>query len=920
MAAGFSGVVWGCQDGEGGELEAWDGKDWREFEQWLVPWYFGFVKIEADSGVAAETRLSNAMSLVRWLVERSLTHLNKKVINALFSHLTQTIITPEGTLIRNAMDYIKALKMIVSYAPHLEHLSQASWECLMSICWDSAMGARIEYDKEEWTAGDLEPDVESERESEEEEIGEPSVGSLKRKFTGTMTDRRRTEPVGSGGKLTTESTELLSIVPVLLSVPNAPILPPPQLPPSDYESDAPFPRAGIRILRKTIKFLRTHPSETAAHRSVLRALTIVLGELEVNAVQTMIESAPKILALLVPLWHTKLKDQVTLALRLVVPFLSSTPFKDDADPEDQRIDREVFSQLVALRDAIARVPQGKRTQLLELPFLSLKIQPSTTKGPMQTPLICATSDFTDGMIMAWSTLELVADALALMHQHHEASSLRGTTVTSSTMTGTVSAKRQRVEEPVKELLGVMTSARHVEQRLFALQTMYFFVLRHWGVVHDRLRVGIREVLQGLMSDPVAEVQQWADLGLAIICHVDDTAVKEPPPTTQKKDGKGQDWLEIWHLALRKLIVTAGASSRSAALLLQVILKKQILEPVLIITSLGKFLESVNDQGPATPYDAVCDFMVDCLDAADRDARLHRMGLGAKVSEWFRTAWLAQKTVAEAGDRANFEIGSAARLICRLVALPGFKIGGEGQPLTSSPLFVRMEKEEHVVDIREFMLHAKLPSSASDRDSADSPTEETARPFASSDARALSRLFGQKLQQLDLVDADSTNVARLRSKLDSCILILLIESGFIDSDPEHSHANFETACDLLEKMLQLSFQKNWTLAERARIFAGLDAMFPHASSTAGKSEGLLCKPGYASGILSVIKANAEPKRDAQADTGIQASAFHVNLWQKEKVSLPFAPPALADCMPALRHVSISSARFPKHTGRRRASRQ
>lgn len=847
--------------------------------------------------LAAETRLSNAMSLVRWLVERSLTHLNKKVINALFSHLTQTIITPEGTLIRNAMDYIKALKMIVSYAPHLEHLGQGSWECLMSICWDAALGQRIEYDKEEWSTADLEPEsINEESESDpDQEYATPSLGTQKRKFTSTMTstiDRaRRSEQAGP--RLTTETTELISIIPILLYVPNAPILPPPQLPEQDRESDQPFPRAGIRILRRTIKFLRIQSAETAAHRSILSALTIVLGELEVNAVQVMIESAPKILALLLPLWHTKLKDQVVLALRIILPFLSSSPFVCDAEPEENHIDRTVFTDLLALRDAIARSPPGKRSHILELPYLSLKITPSHIRGsaarPMHTPLICATQDFTDPMIMTWATLELMADSLALLHQHHEASSLR-----SATPASTGSNKRQRIEEPVVELLQVMTSARYVEHRLSALQTMYFFILSHWESVHDRLQVMIREALQHLMVDPVPEVQQWADIDLAAICHV---ALPAETPKIQVKASTtqpvGNEWLEIWHLALRKLIVTAGASSRSAALLLQVILKKQLLEPVLIITSIGKFLEAVNDQGPAAPYDSVCDFMVDCLDAADEDARLHRMGFTAKVSEWFRTAWLAQEK-ADAGDRANFEIGSAWRLICRLAGLGGgLNLIGDARPLTSSPLFLRMQKEEQVVDIRNFILHAKLPPPPSDQNLGGHPTEdtkETSRPYATSDARALSRLFGHKLQQLDLTDADASNVARLRNKLDGCVLILLVESGFIDADPEHSQANFETAGDLLEKTLQLAFQKNWTLAERAKLFVGLDAMFPQARlASRGGPEALLCVAGHASGILSVIKNSAGRKRQSvEEQVTMPVSTFHVKLWQKLKVSYVRCP--------------------------------
>ncbi|KAJ9091940.1 hypothetical protein QFC20_007506 [Naganishia adeliensis] len=465
------------------------------------------------------------------------------------------------------------------------------------------------------------------------------------------------------------------------------------------------------------------------------------------------------------------------------------------------------------------------------------------------------SDIPDTMIMTWATLELVSDSLALLHQHHEASSLRSTTPS------TGSNKRQRIEEPVAEMLNVMTSARHAENRLFALQTMYFFVMRHWDQLHGRLQTTIKNTIQNLMVDPAPEVQQWADLNLGAICHLvfvnttqEPSSVIGDQPNRQIATRGNGDWLKIWQLALRKLVITAAASSRTAALLLQVIVRKQVIEPALFITSIGKFLEGVSDQGPAAPYDTVCDFMVICLDAADQDARLHRMGFTSKFSSL-----------------------------------------RDDRPLTLTPLLVGMQKEEQILDIRNFMLHAKLPAlpqtekhSGAFGQMTAAPTDTTARPFSASEARALSRLFGLKLQQLSLTDVDGSNVARLRGKLDGCILILLAESSFIDSDPEHSQANFDAASDLLEKVLQLILQKSWTLGERAKLFVGLNVLFPHTRSALlhqdQQAESLVCLPGYASGILSVITGGTPAReRDRLQEVGdTEVSLIHVRMWQKPKL--------------------------------------
>jgi hypothetical protein len=229
-----------------------------------------------------------------------------------------------------------------------------------------------------------------------------------------------------------------------------------------------------------------------------------------------------------------------------------------------------------------------------------------------------------------------------------------------------------------------------------------------------------------------------------------------------------------------------------------------------------------------------------------------------------------------------------------------------------------------------MLHAKLPPipknekhSAASGQMAASSSDSAARPFAASEARALSRLFGLKLQQLSLTDVDASNVARLRGKLDGCILILLAESSFIDSDPEHSQANFDAASDLLEKMLQLILQKSWTLGERAKLFVGLNALFPHTRSALIhqdlQAESLVCLPGYASGILSVITGGtpAQERDGLQEGGDAEVSPLHVRLWQKPKVSRikrDVRPPELIS-FPAVRYLPISGPRLlPGTTGR------
>lgn len=78
------------------------------------------------STTAAAKRLGEAAASVRWLTERAVGRLNKKVVKPLLSHLLQTMVWNGELLAPVALDYIKALRSVLGWAPHLEHLDEVS--------------------------------------------------------------------------------------------------------------------------------------------------------------------------------------------------------------------------------------------------------------------------------------------------------------------------------------------------------------------------------------------------------------------------------------------------------------------------------------------------------------------------------------------------------------------------------------------------------------------------------------------------------------------------------------------------------------------------------------------------------------------------------------------------------------------------
>jgi hypothetical protein len=289
------------------------------------------------SSAAAINRLQVAAGKVRWLIEVSHSYLSLKPVNAIFSHLTQSIIH-DGAFVKHiSMDYIKALKTLLNFPAHLESLDAYSWRSLMSIIWDAVLQRRLQHDRDDWDAeaqGRLEADFDA-LDSEEEPVTvktKPGSIALKRTRGTQLTQRSRSNTGSIAGdfqstsfnnSLNSESVELLSLFPILLSSSSAPILAPPKLP--DPSADHIPHRAGIPLLHRVLLFLERFPTYTTSHRSVIQGLNKLLGELELNAVDEMTRTGAKMFPLLVKLWSTRdllLREQLLISIRIFLPFLA----------------------------------------------------------------------------------------------------------------------------------------------------------------------------------------------------------------------------------------------------------------------------------------------------------------------------------------------------------------------------------------------------------------------------------------------------------------------------------------------------------------------------------------------------------------------------------------------------------------------
>ncbi len=317
----------------------------------LSAYYFPFPS--AAPNTAANSRLSRWAELLRWLVQRSVRYITRKSVNAIFTHLTQSIIYRGNFLAPLALDYIKALKILILRPEHLDHLDESSWATLMNMCWNAALQLPLDSGKDGWGYEDDVPMDLDELESSS----------------------------ASTPYLSLETIELLSLVPILLSSDAAPLLPFPIRFATNANTEL-LHRAGVPILRKMTIFLERYPTETSAHRSVLVGLNLLLAQLELNYTTQMRQVGAKLVPNLVSLWAgTKSMDtreQILLALCTLFPHVTGSRYASSTT------DIVVISEEVS--EAIARLAEmlskefWSGTRSASLPMMRLEFQIETSRS------------------------------------------------------------------------------------------------------------------------------------------------------------------------------------------------------------------------------------------------------------------------------------------------------------------------------------------------------------------------------------------------------------------------------------------------------------------------------------------------------------------------------------------------------------
>ncbi|BEI92084.1 uncharacterized protein CcaverHIS019_0409040 [Cutaneotrichosporon cavernicola] len=848
------------------------GKGWIAFFQCL----FASVLIEkkavikkiganTESGLpAALTRLSDAANLVRFAAERSVHMIGRKPLSALLLHMV-TLLVQDGRIFEPvAVSYVKALRTLLSYPPHLEHLDDGLWRRLMTVCWATILSERIPMDSE--LTGD--PD------DEDEEID---------------TDASSFATAGSSLLL----NEIVSLVPVLLSSSSAPLIPP-----QPAMIEEPKPALGFTILHKIHRHIG-QIGQGLVSTHILRALNILLGELELNCREDFTKLSLTIFPQLATMWTAKAKgdlghrEHVLVALRTMLPYITHSTIASDK----KETVREAMNRIL---DGMPK-EAGSRAAAKPLDLETLRFKAGGTKLPETASrppfeLMGVTAGFGFDAVQAfnWAAVELLADCC--FHTYNTYS-----IVSSSAMSSTLSqpaSKRRRKDGGSLEKLFTLMLGGNSQTRLLATQVVVFFVDRHWSRIHGEAKDAMRHRLVQLLDDDDVELQSWAFIGLSCFATIDTSSEiqerRSIPLTPSHRQAQFSSWSHMWTHAIRKVSVPTVA--RTACHAAEVLLHAGKVDQARSLRDIHQLLMIVDVQGPPVAYEATTSFLIACLDRVRADSGLYAANLEDKVIDWFGRTYMAEGYRKTPGPATPVNVLDFLTHLCTFPQA-GLEDATVLELLPDCPIVNRIVEEAVTEPLRRLILDAEMPSlPEKERKTAAVPSTPTdmdslalleGRPRKLSDAlkNAMERALSQWALLTDRSSRHLINATAVRKGIDLVVITLAFQAAI------HSNGlRPETSClNLAESLLATLIPHIRSMTENVPsqllVWRGFAPLFnTHQEQT--EVWPILLKPDRASGIRRDVLPStsyASYYDEDDEDAGSRSEALLSIVWSNEQTS-------------------------------------
>ncbi|KAG2132781.1 hypothetical protein DEU56DRAFT_812008 [Suillus clintonianus] len=825
----------------------------------------------ASTGAAASRRLGDAAAAVRWLVERSISRLTTKILTPLLAHLLQMMVHRGQLYAPLTLDYLKTIKILLSWTPHMDHIDAATWISIAELAFNIILGDPIKRKLDNDTGESNDESMQAEisamyqDDSDEGEDHEPSTSTQKRKWKArehiTTPAPSGMRPTRSHHSVSLEQVECASLLALLFRAPTAPFL----------SEDG--PDLSPAILTRMRRFLERYPSDASLHHDYLLALQPVLSHLCLNRTKDVETFARSTWNQLVGLWGTKnkrMKESLVGILRTLFPFLTA------AHDGPSFAWADGVYKLWTLLSGEAENRRGLDS--LSLDSLRLEVLPSDAehcgRGVFVAHTFRAGWHFDSSQALAWALMELQADCAEKLFDHSE-----------STHVGTPDGegslgKRVKREDPILSLLHSIQSTTASGVRTYHLQVLLFFIDRHWPCLHFALQQDVMSTLLQFVSvdDPI--IQSWTFLCFAAIAQSDglqSSRATQSPSVTVRTAAVLRDsavWDPVWTHAMRRAnvpVVCRAACHTAYTLILH---SKLLLTSQRVLIEIETLAKDLDLQGPAFPYDSVCLFLAQCLRVASQDVRLYRMQLEEKVLSWLLDNWRigAGQAVKDTSGKSRMPLHNIGDILGLLESICGTSKRSDllCRILLPDCAIVELMKEERKTKvIRDFLLDARLPSfhkgavssggeeithsSVNDEDESIIDSE-LVQPRGRERRVSSSLLKAMESLAVEWDTFKETNAhptaEKLRQSLDAVVTAFAFEALLVWNGMRCNRRVLQSAARVMSLLAPLLTDARWTADERVLILHALEPLVMNGEerSTNEEWEAML-GPDLGSGIRS-----------------------------------------------------------------------
>lgn len=368
------------------------GKPWLVVFQSLFEAVLSERKAASRKGAsvsASEQRLKEAASAVRWLTEKSVACWGMRVVQAIIKHLIQGMKHHGELYAPVALDYVKALRAICAFGPHLDHImmDEEQWVTILSLSFavvlGDELGSRLDdnngenFDSSEGEvslvlSNDDDSSTGRKRKRGGADEGKPSVRSR----------ARTTSP---------EQIEFVAIIAAFLRSRRFRLL-------SACEG-----RLVPAVVSRLTRFFSIFRAETSAHLDAIFAVRAVLDTLVLNAREQTVKFAVSLWEPILRLWSTKsrpLKEGLLMIAMDILPFLSLKDVGLDKLDGFARLLRLLQTDIVGSRPVF---------EAMDLNNIRLEICETELDGAFAYRTFRSGYVFTSSQAISWAVVELTSD-------------------------------------------------------------------------------------------------------------------------------------------------------------------------------------------------------------------------------------------------------------------------------------------------------------------------------------------------------------------------------------------------------------------------------------------------------------------------------------------------------------------------------